>query len=49
MLMMGRQMAKGQKKSGREAKKPKATKKPDTATSSQFSPPPRPPPAKGAK
>ena len=41
-------MAKGQKKSGREAKKPKATKKPDaTANASQFAPPPRPPPTKG--
>lgn len=39
-------MAKGQKNSGREAKKPKATKKPDTTANSQTTLPPRPPPAK---
>ncbi len=40
-------MAKGQKNSGREAKKPKATKKPDAAPSSSVLPP-RPPPTKGS-
>jgi hypothetical protein len=33
-------MAKGQKRSGREAKKPKATKKPDAPAASPFSQPP---------
>ena len=41
-------MAKGQKNSGREAKKPKATKKPDAGTSSSSVLPPRPAPAKGS-
>ena len=40
-------VAKGQKKSGREAKKPKATKKPEPASGSSTVLPPRPPPAKG--
>jgi hypothetical protein len=33
-------MAKGQKRSGREAKKPKAAKKPAAAPTSPFSQPP---------
>jgi hypothetical protein len=33
-------MAKGQKRSGREAKKPKAAKKPDATPTSPFSQPP---------
>jgi hypothetical protein len=45
-------MAKGQKKSNREAKKPKAAKKPDiTGTTSPFSQPPagKPKPVKRAE
>ena len=43
-------MAKGQKRSGREAKKPKADKKPAAAPASPFSQPPaakKPPPPSG--
>jgi hypothetical protein len=42
-------MAKGQNRGNREPKKPKATKKPATTTTSAFTrePPPRPAPAKG--
>ncbi len=40
-------LAKGQKKSGREAKKPKATKKPEATSGSSTVLPPRPPPTKG--
>jgi hypothetical protein len=41
-------MAKGQKRSGREPKKPKAAKKPDAAPVSPFTQPPtsKKPPAK---
>ena len=41
-------MAKGQKRSGREAKKPKASKKPAATPASPFSQPPaaKKPPAK---
>lgn len=43
-------MAKGQKKSNREAKKPKATKKPDATTAGSSTVlPPRPAPTKGGK
>ena len=40
-------LAKGQKKSSREAKKPKATKKPEPTSGSSTVLPPRPPPTKG--
>ena len=42
-------MAKGQKRSGREAKKPKATKKPAASGDNFLPPPARPAPAKGSK
>ena len=42
-------MAKGQKRSGREAKKPKATKKPGAVAGSPIQPAPRPLPTKGGK
>jgi hypothetical protein len=41
-------MAKGQKRSGREPKKPKASKKPAATTeASRYQLPPKPAPAKG--
>jgi hypothetical protein len=44
-------MAKGQKRSNRELKKPKAAKKPAPVAASPFSrePPKRPPPGRGEK
>ncbi len=42
-------MAKGQKRSGREPKKPKGTKKPGAAAASFITPPARPLPEKTKK